>query len=364
MEKKLSVYISELLLHFDCVVVPEFGGIVSNYRSSYIHNNGNSLVAASKSLAFNQNLNHQDGLLANYIAGAEKLSYEDANNFIRTEVAQWNKTIQYFKTLRLEEIGTFEVSNDLLQFKPDEKVNYLLESYGLSTVGLRAQSRTSTSTQINNTSSVKEEPIIISISKNKILRNVGIAASILLIALVGVLIQSNNKNLNKTIDASASIIDSPETMGLESSVFVPLKELSNLFNPTLKPVEVEIKASANNVSNKNAVIQSNKKSLAAKIEKTKSIAAVKNENAEIAIEPKAKNSVQHFQIVAGVYNTYEEAESMLNNLNITGFEAKLLPVANKQKYRVIIGDYYNKENASADLAQAKQINSNFYLLTL
>ena len=79
----LANYISNLLYRYECVIVPNFGGFVTNNISAKINHFTHTFNAPSKQLTFNFHLQNNDGLLANYVATSEKISYQKAIEFIK-----------------------------------------------------------------------------------------------------------------------------------------------------------------------------------------------------------------------------------------------------------------------------------------
>lgn len=130
----IDKYISELLYSHDCVIVPDFGGFVANYSPARIHPTQHTFSPPSKNIVFNKNLKSNDGLLANAIATAEKLPFAEASRRISEYVELCVKTLKGGKRFTIENVGTlyFDVEHNL-QFEPDGKVNYLLDSFGLTT---------------------------------------------------------------------------------------------------------------------------------------------------------------------------------------------------------------------------------------
>lgn len=130
---KLSNYISDLLYRYECVIVPDFGGFVTNNRSARIDVANNTLQPPYKQITFNGHLKNNDGLLANYIASVDKISYDCALNFIKFEIEDWQKKLKV-QGLFLDAIGSFTLENNNLLFEPQHKINYLTTSFGLSNV--------------------------------------------------------------------------------------------------------------------------------------------------------------------------------------------------------------------------------------
>ncbi len=128
----IAKYISDLLYRYECVIVPNFGGFVTNEISAHVNHFTHTFYAPSKQLTFNSNLQNNDGLLANYVASSENISYSKAVEVIENEVVLW-KTQLNSEEIELENIGSFELTKeDKLLFEPNNCVNYLSSSFGLS----------------------------------------------------------------------------------------------------------------------------------------------------------------------------------------------------------------------------------------
>jgi len=128
----LAKYISDLLYRYECVIIPGFGGFVTNDISAKVNHFTHTFYPPSKQLTFNSHLQNNDGLLVNYIATSRSISYSKAINFIQEEVLNWNSHL-ISEELELENIGSFRLNNDgKLIFEPTTVVNYLTSSFGLN----------------------------------------------------------------------------------------------------------------------------------------------------------------------------------------------------------------------------------------
>ncbi len=128
----LATYISDLLYRYECVIVPNFGGFVSNEISAKVNHFTHTFYAPSKQLTFNSNLQNNDGLLANYIASSQNISFLKALEYIYEEVESW-KSILKNETLAIDNIGTFTLNaNGNYIFEPANTINYLTSSFGLN----------------------------------------------------------------------------------------------------------------------------------------------------------------------------------------------------------------------------------------
>ena len=136
-------YIKDLLYRYDCVIIPNFGGFVTNRVSAKIHEDSNTFYPPTKQIGFNVNLNHNDGLLANYIASVENISFDQATSKIKATVLKWNKLIKT-SSVDIKNIGSFSINEkNQLIFNPKNNINYLKTSFGLtptkSTVVVRSK---------------------------------------------------------------------------------------------------------------------------------------------------------------------------------------------------------------------------------
>ena len=128
---KLSSYISDLLYRYECVIIPDFGGFVTNTKSARIGTDSKAFYPPTKVLTFNNHLKNNDGLLANYIASVDKMPFKTAMNFIQFEVQEWLQKLQN-EDLALDTIGTLSLDGENIIFEPQKNINYLTESFGLS----------------------------------------------------------------------------------------------------------------------------------------------------------------------------------------------------------------------------------------
>ncbi len=135
-------YIGELLYRYECVILPGFGAFLTRRQPATIQESTHSFFPPQKLISFNRQLKNNDGLLANYIASAENISYTDAVAKIQRYILSLNEKMAQGKRVELENIGAFFTSvEDTLQFEPLQEVNYLTEAFGLNTFASPAINR-------------------------------------------------------------------------------------------------------------------------------------------------------------------------------------------------------------------------------
>ncbi len=126
-------YISRLLFKHDCVILPGFGGFVTNYTPAKINSVNHTFYPPSKSILFNSKLTSDDGLLIHEVSVSEKISYEKAKSNVLEFIDNCRIKIEDTGFVKLHGIGTISKNRDgNLLFEPDTSVNYLEEAYGLA----------------------------------------------------------------------------------------------------------------------------------------------------------------------------------------------------------------------------------------
>ena len=127
---EINQYIKELLLLNDCVIIPEFGGFVANYKPATIENN--QFFAPTKEIAFNNKLISNDGLLISFISETEGTDYFSAKQKLDSFVEETNLNLERNRNVYFEGIGYLHYdSRENLLFEPQVKQNLLVESFGL-----------------------------------------------------------------------------------------------------------------------------------------------------------------------------------------------------------------------------------------
>lgn len=131
----IEKHISSLLYRYQCVIVPEFGAFLTEIRSARFDEKSKTFFPPQKTISFNANIKHNDGLLANHIAQTTQTPYDKVVFKLLKEVEKWNRNLTTNKVLFLENIGELELNvENNLEFIPSNNPNYLATSFGLSSV--------------------------------------------------------------------------------------------------------------------------------------------------------------------------------------------------------------------------------------
>ena len=129
---KIAKYIADLLFEYECIVIPEFGGFITKEIPAQIHPIQNHFIPPSKEIVYNIHLKTNDGLLVNYIARKENLTYIEARTAVERFVKKCLIELQNGKQIRFRKVGLIYMDeNKKVLFEPDKTQNYLADSFGL-----------------------------------------------------------------------------------------------------------------------------------------------------------------------------------------------------------------------------------------
>lgn len=137
----LTSYINDLLYRYDCVIIPNFGGFVTNAISAKVNHFSHTFYPPTKQITFNAHLKNNDGLLANHIASSENISFEEATEKISIVVEGWNTQLKT-ESVVIGKVGSLSLNKEnQLIFEPNSESNYLIETFGMSALSSPAVKR-------------------------------------------------------------------------------------------------------------------------------------------------------------------------------------------------------------------------------
>lgn len=129
---QLQQYIKELLYQHECVTIPNFGAFLTRSIHALIQPETGVIIPPRKEVSFNQLLTSNDGILAQYMAQKDKVSYEQALRKIEKEVIIWKQRL-HTQHLTFSGIGEMRLNpQKKISFFPFGTINFDLNSFGLS----------------------------------------------------------------------------------------------------------------------------------------------------------------------------------------------------------------------------------------
>ena len=137
----ISNYIHDLLYRYDCVIVPGFGGFITNAVSAKVDYFSNTFYPPTKQITFNSHLINNDGLLANYIASSETISFQQASEKIEEIVKSWRSALQS-ESVVIDKVGFLSLNKEQqIVFEPMSASNYLTATFGMTSLSSPAIKR-------------------------------------------------------------------------------------------------------------------------------------------------------------------------------------------------------------------------------
>lgn len=296
----LATYINDLLYRYDCVIVPDFGGFVTNRIGAKANNFTHTFTPPTKQVTFNSLLKHNDGLLANYIASAENISFEKASTAISLSVIKWKNELQS-KSVEIDNLGVLSLNEEKqIVFEPKTSVNYLTESFGLATVASSAISRYKQQVK----------------------------------PLIPVLVEEEKKGIPAFIKyaATAAIL---LTFGFAGYNGYQQNKQKEVLASQEKAIQKKIQSATFVISNPLPTINLNV----------------------------VKEKVKPFHIIAGAFQFAENAEKKVTQLKAKGFDAKIIGVNKWGLTQVTFNSYSNRNEATNNLYKIqKTVSKDAWLL--
>jgi hypothetical protein len=337
--QKIDKHISELLYDYDCVIVPNFGGFVSNYAPAKIHPVQHTFSPPFKRIVFNKNLKNNDGLLANHIAKHLNSGFPEALKHIDHFVSGINSQLKAGKKVLIEDVGTlyWDVERNI-QFEPSTK-NYLLEAFGLVQIQSPAIRRDSLGKRIEK-QLIDREPSALPKKKNTLKKYVTVAIAIPLIAALiwipyktDLLKNTDHANLNPFHSTEAGKPDFKKN--LAEPINVPVDKDSILTKP------VDAKATRQPVTEA-------------------LVTPVPADTTAVVIEKDHAVDFK-FHVVAGCFQVQQNAVKYIAILQQQNIHASIIGQNDKGLYVVSCGDYATRREASTQLNNLRNQQQSVWL---
>ncbi|WP_430972995.1 SPOR domain-containing protein [Sunxiuqinia rutila] len=190
---EILAYIKELLLLNDCVIIPGFGGFVSNYKPATVRTA--QFNPPSKAISFNEKLTFNDGLLINHLVEKEGSNYLAVSKQVELLVQELNYRLTDGETITIDGVGRLSYDeHESLTFTPEMNENFNLDSYGLATFNYET---IYAKNLVRKEISQEERDAVQVFFQKRTLKKVLLAIPVL-IALALVPIKNNTSNLQRS----------------------------------------------------------------------------------------------------------------------------------------------------------------------
>lgn len=303
----IEKHISDLLYRYQCVTVPGFGAFLTETVSAHVTGSASSFFPPKKVVSFNANVKNNDGLLANHVALQEKMSYELAVIKIGDMVNEWTYLLQNRNRVVLKNIGEISVNNEMnWVFEPANTVNYLTDSFGLS--------------------SFVSPEITREVLKQEV----------------------------EALEEKAPIIFTPERKRDYSylkyaAVFVVMLGAGGFGYKTYYDQQIETKTLA---------VQKNvQEKVQQQIQEATFVISAPVEAVELSVAAPVEEKMP-YHLVAGAYRSEENANKAITELKAAGFEnAKMLSMNKHNLYPVVYGSFKNLNEAQIERKNIQKLHN-------
>ena len=305
----ITFYLVELLRLHDCVIVPDLGGFVTNYRPAEMDLVNNSFNPPVKEIIFTGKLSKNDGLLVNYISETEGVGYFEARQIISEFVDEtWSK-LENGEKIEFHNVGSLQFDrNEKLIFEPEIHENFLLEAYGMEGFQFPQLER---SEIISSKRVFADKEAVRPVFSSRKVKALVVAIPILLaLVLIPVSKYSWNNNPNTQVSSTTSL-------------------------PINDSVTPSVKVGSDSVKGDSVV-----KNAGANVESV-AIQPIINtvQPAQVAIQTDAR-----YRVIGGCFKLRDNADNFLAKLQASGFKPEM-KVQPNGSFLVIVQSYSDKSEA-------------------
>lgn len=346
----LERHISALLYDHECVIVPGFGGFVTNYAPARYNEISQVFNPPSYRITFNQQLKNNDGLLINFISERDGMSYDQAKEKVTQWVEQSHHTLKQGIKLHLAQIGILSLNKEgKYHFYPDEDINYLKDAFGLSAFRIKQISadqevRTATETEVV---SINHHEDTDDNGHEKKSRKYWVAASILVllacsyvVTFHSTIIPGVERNYSSLIpqlfDHSPGNYESRnfEVVREDSSSQTSLSDIILKSEENLLPV---------------TFTENNDAPIVVRLKETLTEAPASVDNTEVAT---SGHKGLHYHVIGGCFSVKSNAKNLVKKLKKLGYDASIIG-KHKDLYAVSYESYATREEALTTLASVR-----------
>lgn len=327
-ENEFFGFIENLLHEHDCIIIPNFGGFVIKNHEFQFNAEQQIIIPQKRTVAFNEKLKNDDGLLINEYATRNKITNKKASQTVKEFSEFLKSAITQQNVFTFGSLGSFSLSEENnLQFSPNPKSNFNLDMFGLKEVTIAKREKLSSIHLVPTNEVMTAEETLVENSRGTVTHKKGIKNSVY--AVLFFIIAA----------VSTFVLTEPE-VHLFSSSLSPIPEMTNSeeFNKNLSNSSVSPKSS----------------------EKSPEIATPEIEKpAEAKKEEVSEDSKEHtIELIVGSFLTEKKAKQGIEELASKGIEnAYIIPKKEGEKYyRISIGNAKTMEDGYVQANEIKKQN--------
>ncbi len=364
---RVDLYISELLYDFECVVLPGLGGFIASDRPATVNRINHQFSPPFRKLTFNKYLKTNDGLLTDHIAKSENMPFEEAGKVVGQFVETCLDDLQNNRVVVFENIGRLHYDNrQHLVFEQDTSVNYHPEAFGMTEFVSPVIKRTTDEEKIKGVilperkkhterADRKGDRVVVK-KRNRRIVVAALAVFILLLTTgVGVIKQNELKSYwenQASFFQFITSLNSEYNSGTDNAILTEKtihkdKKAETAGNKLEKPATLVVKNEP--LTKKEKPAAGPKPETRAKETKPatpphSSLVADHTKNV-VPVKPSAKV----YYIIAGSFSNKTNAERLVENLRMRGYDAVMAGTNKNGMYRVAYMSVKGRKEAGKKL---------------
>jgi cell division septation protein DedD len=285
--------IKDLLYSNDCVVLPGLGGFIAKYKGASLNTSLHTVYPPQKTIGFNPQIKENDGLLVSALCALNNCTYAEGQIELEAWVKEQSNTLLRSEKISWKGIGIlFQDRIGKIQFIPDSKRNFSLESFGLEKIILVPVERKI------------EEPVTadVSVLEKRAAQGskwIWKAAAVLALPILGVGIFALSHKIETTDWQYASF----KLFGTKSRVAEYTPALTRTIPTYIVTADTYVVP-------------------APAIKETAETAPIRVEETEV-VETINPTHIAKYEIIVGAFSVSQNANRMVAELNKKGFKASL-----------------------------------------
>lgn len=308
----ITFYLVELLRLHDCVIVPDLGGFVANYRPAEMDLAHNRFNPPVKEIIFTGKLSKNDGLLVNYISETEGVGYVEARQIIAEFVDEiWSK-LENGEKIEFHNIGSLQFDrNEKLIFEPAIHENFLLDAFGME--GFQFPQLTNKDI-ISAKRIFADKNAVRPVFNSRKVKAMAIGIPVLLALIFVPVSKYSSKNTLNSIFQSSSTTSIPINDRLAPS---------NIFKTDSATFSKVALSKIDSAASQPSIITSLAESVSVKTD-------------------------ARFRVIGGTFQFHKNAQKFFERLQANGFKPELKSLSNGS-FLVIVQSYSDRKSATAAL---------------
>lgn len=349
----IDKHISELFFNHDCVILPGFGGFLTNYSGARIHPIKHSFQPPARTIVFNANLQTNDGLLADYISRNRDISYTDAASLVNAYAESCLKDLEAGKTVYFKNIGNCKMGreNNII-FEPDASANFLDDAFGLPSFVSPAIKRETIRKRLEE--QISPRPVAPDPEKKRKLRPaIGWAAALLIPVTAAALLYFFNP----------SFFDGQNTSYTSMMPFLKLHSGEPAKSPGTfdKNADyVNFRVLPEPIVEEEIVAETIPEAVAEAVPET-----IPEATPEVIPEVTPVNALKKYQIVVGAFSKERNADKYVQELQNKSYDAAIIGKSSNGLFRVSISGFDGRSDALSMLDKVRrEENSSAWLLVI